>query len=50
MTNAEELNNVLEQFVFYECSKELKEFSKALEQFKEDIPNISNNLRDGYDL
>jgi len=45
LDNERELDKLLTQFVSYE-SKEIKEFNAAIEQFKQDLPNILNALRD----
>ncbi|MEJ7862633.1 MAG: N-6 DNA methylase [Pyrinomonadaceae bacterium] len=45
MREWEELNRLLDRFINYEPS-EVKEFNKALEQFKENVPTIVEGLRE----
>ena len=44
ITDREKLNEILNAFVFYE-HPEITEFHKALEQFKTDLPHITEALR-----
>lgn len=45
LNDERELDKLLTQFVSYE-SKEIKEFTAAIEQFKQDLPHILTALRD----
>jgi len=44
MQDEEALDKVLDRFIGYQ-RKEISEFQKAIEQFKQDIPTVTNTLR-----